>query len=102
MQRKLGAGSRTNFSERGQSSGGIASEEERNHVIRVLEHECRVYNFEKNVNASLNFEGAETSYQGIFLNNSGNYVRQGRGGDDFEVRPNPPDMAFAKRPFADF
>ena len=35
---------RTNYSE-----GGISSEEERNHVIRVLEHECKVYKLEKTV-----------------------------------------------------
>lgn len=31
------------------SAGGISSEEEKNHVIRVLEHESKVYRFEKNL-----------------------------------------------------
>jgi hypothetical protein len=39
---------KTNYSE-----GGISSEEERNHVIRVLEHECKVYKLEKTVLNSL-------------------------------------------------
>lgn len=65
--------SRTNYSENG------VSEEERDHVIKVLEHESRVYNFEKRVSANLNIEGSEFPQ---------NFVRQGRGGDDFEIRPN--------------
>lgn len=32
-----------------QSTGGISSEEERNHIIKVLEHESKVYRFEKNL-----------------------------------------------------
>jgi hypothetical protein len=32
-----------------QSTGGIGSEEEKNHIIRVLEHESKVYRFEKNL-----------------------------------------------------
>lgn len=31
------------------STGGITSEEEKNHVIKVLEHESKVYRFEKNL-----------------------------------------------------
>lgn len=31
------------------STGGITSEEEKNHVIRVLEHESKVYRLEKNI-----------------------------------------------------
>ena len=31
------------------SSGGITTEEEKNHVIKVLEHESKVYRFEKNL-----------------------------------------------------
>lgn len=31
------------------STGGITSEEEKNHVIKVLEHESKVYKFEKNL-----------------------------------------------------
>lgn len=30
-------------------SGGITTEEEKNHVIKVLEHESKVYRFEKNL-----------------------------------------------------
>jgi hypothetical protein len=32
-----------------QSTGGITSEEEKNHIIKVLEHESKVYRFEKNL-----------------------------------------------------
>lgn len=31
------------------STAGITSEEEKNHVIKVLEHESKVYKFEKNL-----------------------------------------------------
>lgn len=31
------------------STGGITTEEEKNHVIKVLEHESKVYRFEKNL-----------------------------------------------------
>jgi DNA repair exonuclease SbcCD ATPase subunit len=34
---------------RNQSVGGIATEEEKNHIIKVLEHESKVYRFEKNL-----------------------------------------------------
>lgn len=36
------------------STGGFTSEEERNHVIKVLEHESKVYRFEKNLINMLN------------------------------------------------
>ena len=36
------------------STGGFTSEEERNHVIKVLEHESKVYRFEKNLVSMLN------------------------------------------------
>lgn len=35
------------------STGGITSEEEKNHVIRVLEHESKVYRLEKNLTSML-------------------------------------------------
>ena len=36
------------------STGAFTSEEERNHVIKVLEHESKVYRFEKNLISMLN------------------------------------------------
>lgn len=39
-----------------QSIGGISTEEEKNHVIRVLEHESKVYRFEKNLVNSMHMD----------------------------------------------
>ena len=38
------------------SSGGITTEEEKNHVIKVLEHESKVYKFEKNLVETLGMD----------------------------------------------
>ena len=46
------------------SVGGMSSEEEKNHVIRVLEHESKVYRFERNVLSLGNMDGDYYSEQG--------------------------------------
>ena len=46
------------------SVGGLSSEEEKNHVIRVLEHESKVYRFERNVMSMGNMDADYYSEQG--------------------------------------
>ena len=54
----------TKYVYRETSAGGITSEEEKNHVIKVLEHESKVYRFEKNLLGLNSGEGDYYSEQG--------------------------------------